>query len=246
LAKYRQDFVQNSGLDNMLATLIFDTYLFGLDLYLGFKYDASAYSNKQASNNNLVKYINDLSSFDTVKIGNQIWSSKNMSIKKFLNGDPIPNAKSSDDWIKAGLEQKPVYCAYENDENYENQFGLMYNWWAINDPRGLIHKDFRIPSRDDFEVLKKSVSKNGNLLKSKICKNGLDSFGLSLMPGGFRSSKGKFGEKGNGFYYWSKSSGGGFTGKEGYYLRLYEHISSFSVYSENKAIGMYVRILKDI
>jgi hypothetical protein len=32
LAKYRQDFVENSGLDNMLAVLIFDTYLFGLDL----------------------------------------------------------------------------------------------------------------------------------------------------------------------------------------------------------------------
>jgi len=32
LAKYRQDFVENSGLDNRLATLIFDTYLFGFDL----------------------------------------------------------------------------------------------------------------------------------------------------------------------------------------------------------------------
>jgi hypothetical protein len=56
MAKLRQDFVENSGLDNMLATLIFDTYLFGSDLFLGFKYDVAAYSNKQASHNNLEKY----------------------------------------------------------------------------------------------------------------------------------------------------------------------------------------------
>ena len=244
LAKYRQDFVENSGLDNTLAILIFDTYLFGIDLLEDFKFEASIYSINQTCANNLNRLTNNLTNFDIVIIGDQIWNSKNLSIKHFLNGDQIPIAKSSEDWVKAGLEKQPACCAYENDEKNEIQFGLMYNWWVINDPRGFVPEGYKIPSKEDFEILKKNIGKNGNLLKSIIYRDGLDSFGFSAIPGGFRSHKGIFKEKGKGFYIWSLSSGKGFSGKEAHYLRLYEYINSIRVFLENKNIGFYIRTLK--
>ena len=37
-----------------------------------------------------------------VKIGNQIWTTKNLDVSTFRNGEAIPEAKSKEEWAKAG------------------------------------------------------------------------------------------------------------------------------------------------
>ena len=40
------------------------------------------------------------------KIGNQIWKINNLNVDRFRNGDIIPEAKSKDEWIRAGENRK--------------------------------------------------------------------------------------------------------------------------------------------
>jgi hypothetical protein len=42
-----------------------------------------------------------------IKIGNQVWFSKNLDVDKFRNGDTIPEVKSSKEWMMA-FNSKPV------------------------------------------------------------------------------------------------------------------------------------------
>jgi hypothetical protein len=51
----------------------------------------------------------------TVVIGKQTWTTKNLDVSKFRNGDIIPEVKSLDEWTAADLDHKPAWCYYDND-----------------------------------------------------------------------------------------------------------------------------------
>jgi len=53
----------------------------------------------------------DGKTYKTVKIGTQTWTAENHAVNKFRNGDPIPEAKTYEDWLKAS----PAWCYYENN-----------------------------------------------------------------------------------------------------------------------------------
>ena len=46
------------------------------------------------------------------KIGTQIWAATNLNTAKFSNGELIPEAKTAEEWQKAGQEGKPAWCYY--------------------------------------------------------------------------------------------------------------------------------------
>lgn len=39
---------------------------------------------------------------EPIKIGSQTWAAKNLDVSTFRNGDIIQEAKSNDEWVKAG------------------------------------------------------------------------------------------------------------------------------------------------
>ena len=45
-----------------------------------------------------------------IKIGAQIWMTRNLDVSTFRNGATIFEAKSKEDWVKAGESKKPAYC----------------------------------------------------------------------------------------------------------------------------------------
>jgi hypothetical protein len=59
------------------------------------------------------KDIDLLSSLGKVKIGHQEWSTENLNVDHFRNGDIIPEVKSDEDWGKAGDLRQPAWCYYE-------------------------------------------------------------------------------------------------------------------------------------
>ena len=88
-----------------------------------------------------------------------------MNIDQFKNGDIIPEVKSEDDWKEAGENGQPAWCYYENAPENGEKF---YNWYAVNDPRGLAPKGFHIPSHEEYRQLKIFLGDgNGAILKSK-------------------------------------------------------------------------------
>ena len=79
--------------------------------------------------------ISKTDSIPSIKIGNQIWMAGNLNVDTFLNGDTIPEAKTDNEWIKAGHKGKPAWCYYANDDSNGIDYGKLYNWFAVNDKK---------------------------------------------------------------------------------------------------------------
>ena len=90
---------------------------------------------------------------DEIKIGSQIWMSRNLNVEKFLNGELIREVKTNEDWFKARQQKQPAWCYYKNDKAFGDRFGKLYNWKAISDPRGICPKGFKVPSLSDWNKL---------------------------------------------------------------------------------------------
>jgi len=89
----------------------------------------------------------------TVTIGNQVWMTKNLDVSTFRNGDPIPQAKTATEWEAAGENKQPAWCYYDNDPANGAKYGKLYNWYAVNDLRGLAPAGYHIPSDVEWTQL---------------------------------------------------------------------------------------------
>lgn len=103
----------------------------------------------------------DGNSYSLQIIGSQTWMRENLNVSHFRNGDPIPQITNSRDWIEAWRKNEPAWCYPENSDSLGRIYGKLYNWFAVNDPRGLAPKKFRIPNFLDFKYLCDFIGNNG-------------------------------------------------------------------------------------
>jgi hypothetical protein len=78
---------------------------------------------------------------------------ENLNVFYFKNGDAIPVVKTAEEWAKAGENQQPACCYYENNAENGKTYGLLYNWYAVNDKRGLAPAGYHIPTYDEWTTL---------------------------------------------------------------------------------------------
>jgi uncharacterized protein (TIGR02145 family) len=86
----------------------------------------------------------------SVKIGNQVWMSKNLNVSTYRNGDIIPEIKDPILWARGTTGG---WCYYLNNPAYGAVFGKLYNSYAVNDPRGLAPAGWHIPNKAEVDVL---------------------------------------------------------------------------------------------
>ena len=158
-------------------------------------------------------------SSDEVTIGKQVWMTKNLNVDKFSNGDEIPEAKTDEEWKEAGANGKPVWCYYNNNPDNGDRYGKLYNWYAVNDERGLAPKGWKIPSIDDWNRLTDFLG-GDNVADKKmkyndlwadvegVSGNGSNESGFSGLPGGYRYEGGSFHYIGEGGLWWSSTNDG--------------------------------------
>ena len=91
---------------------------------------------------------------ETIKIGNQEWATKNLNFQSFLNGDLILFAATLKEWSEAGKTKKPAWCYVNQSKETANNYGLFYNRYVIEDPRGIIPHGWKLPDRKDVRELK--------------------------------------------------------------------------------------------
>lgn len=130
---------------------------------------------------------------ESVKMGNKIWAPTNLNTTRFLNGDLIPRAQSDEKWQEAGFNHEPAWCYYQsNEKGVETSFGVIYNIYAIADPRGLVPEGWRISTVADWDDLEQHVKNSGSQLIDLLTIQGWpfglrsDKFNLSIFPGGWR------------------------------------------------------------
>jgi uncharacterized protein (TIGR02145 family) len=132
----------------------------------------------------------DFNLYRTVKIGTQVWMADNLNVATFRNGDPIPEVKDKEEWLKAGEEGRPACCYYDNDSSKGFEYGKLYNWYAVDDERGLAPEGLHIPNELEWDTLVDYSGDDGNKMKSIYGwkKNtGTNTSGFSGLPGGYRN-----------------------------------------------------------
>jgi uncharacterized protein (TIGR02145 family) len=191
--------------------------------------------------------------FDAVKIGENSWMIKNLDVVTFKNGDTIPESKTKDEWVAYGTARKAAWCYYNNDMREGAQFGKLYNWYAVNDPRGLAPKGWHIPSDVEWALLVLEMGgdqKAGEALKytygwentKDSSGNGSNASGFEALAGGLRNGLGAFGYKGQGGGWWSSTAID--TTKSRYRFIVYSSSMVFKDVYGNRN-GLAVRCVKD-
>ncbi len=151
--------------------------------------------------------------YDSVKIGDQTWMKMNLDVGHFRNGDEIFYAETEEQWQTAIDEKRPAWCYYENDHT-NNQFGKLYNRYAVLDPRGLAPGGWSIPTDDQWDDLTNTLILNhiekNELLHSNVVDNNNLGFeynktGFSALGSGYRDQRGNFVQKSIGAYWWTKT-----------------------------------------
>ena len=140
----------------------------------------------------------DVAVMDTcVRIGKQIWMLRNLDVTKFRNGDPIFEVKSNPEWQIQCEAEKPVVGYYMNKSESGKIHGNIYNWYAVNDPRGLCPKGWRVPTKEDWQELINYLGGNeqaGAYLKHSSGwggdGNGNNMSSFAGLPGGYRGYDG--------------------------------------------------------
>jgi len=88
-----------------------------------------------------------------VVIGDQVWMQRNLDVDRFRNGDWIPEARTAEEWKKAAANKTPAWCYVDYDELNNKKFGKMYNWYCVEDRRGLAPEGWHVPSLAEARLL---------------------------------------------------------------------------------------------
>jgi uncharacterized protein (TIGR02145 family) len=187
----------------------------------------------------------------TVTIGTQTWMTENLNVSTFRNGDEIPEVRTDEEWRKAGENQQPAWCYYNNDPKKGAEYGKLYNWYAVSDSRGIAPVGYHIPSDAEWTILSDYLGGEvaaGTKMKSisgwENEGNGTNSSGFSGLPGGFRHSNGTFNSNSIGYsgLWWSSTE----LLTEWAWLRsLYYNYGDVLGFLDDKENGFSVRCLRD-
>ncbi|WP_353719961.1 fibrobacter succinogenes major paralogous domain-containing protein [Dyadobacter sp. 676] len=152
----------------------------------------------------------------SVVIGRQEWTSENLAVTKFRNGDPIMEANTYEAWEKACIEGRPAWCYYGQNAVKAKGLGKLYNFWAVMDKRKLAPEGWHVPSDAEWQQLADELGgaeAAGMRLKAvkgwKNGGNGNNQSYFNALPGGYRSHEGPayyggpFFEAGTAGYWWS-------------------------------------------
>jgi len=184
-----------------------------------------------------------------VTIGTQVWMTKNLDVSTFRNGDPIPHAKTEEEWLKANQEGQPAWCYYDNDPANGKKYGKLYNWYAVNDLRRLAPAGYHVPSDAEWKVLTDYLG--GEYVAGKKMKstsgwfdegNGTNESGFNGLPGGNRKGTGTFGFIGLIGNFWSSTE---FNSYFPWFRFLFHNDDNFFSNYNVKFLGLSVRCLKD-
>lgn len=207
----------------------------------------------------------DGNEYDTVQVGDQLWTVQNLKVGRFNNGDEISEVTSIEKWEYAGINGIPAWCFYLNNSEMEPIHGRLYNWHAVTDPRGLAVDGWTIPSLEDWNRLEQHVGKEnaGKKLKSVngwqeikskdrsgfgVPANGVDSFGFTGLPSGFRddhknrmNDRGEFCSIGESAAFWTRSFWRSEDMPDAWMRQLFSGYDSLSAPHGQKGMGLSVR-----
>jgi len=207
------------------------------------------------------KDTRDSKVYKWVKIGEQVWMAENLN----FTGSGIQHITDGSEWYNN--EDYDGWCYYENNENYGNTYGVLYQWEAAKKacPSG-----WHLPTDEEWTQLENYLEENGysydgvvgnsGIAKSLATDNGWkisdskgavgnsdysemrNKTGFSALPSGDRDNIGDFGYLGSYGGWWSATENGS------NYANIRSLFYSYTGVSRggyNKSSGISVRCVRD-
>ena len=174
--------------------------------------------------------------YATVRIAEQCWFAENLRSSLYKNGEKIPSNLDDSEWTSTTSGAMTVYgegasdCKTSSPDDNAcdptwslNEYGRLYNWYAVDDERGLCPSGWHVPTDREWmemgialgmsEVEASSGGRRGTDQGSQIKTvfgwafdgNGSNSSGFSGLPGGERWRNGSFITSGVTGNWWSSS-----------------------------------------
>lgn len=186
--------------------------------------------------------------YQTVSNCNQTWMKSNLNVSHYRNGDVIPQVTNPATWASLTTG---AWCYYNNISANGVVYGKLYNWYAVNDPRGLAPLGYHIPTTNEFVELENCLggafNAGGNMKETGVLHwispniSATNSSGFTALPGGslFQGSFVLLGSWGN---WWTSSELGM---SSAFRKTITNDSSSFGGNGDGKVVGNSIRCIKD-
>lgn len=213
---------------------------------------------KDKTPKNIVKDI-DGNVYHTIKIGTQTWMVENLRTTHFKDNTPIYLSENT--WSNL---QNSSYCWFLNNTTYKEIYGGLYNWYAVNDPKGLAPEGWHVATQQDWETLIAYLGGDGNNVGIKLKEAGNshwnvfsgisadNSSGFTALPGGYRRhDNSNFAQNGNYGHFWTAGedqiNGTISYVRLDYNSNMFNYLTQPYIFNnfESKSFGFSVRCVKD-
>jgi len=163
--------------------------------------------------------------YKVVEIGKQCWLAENLRTSSYRDGTVIPKLTDYTEWAE---DKQGAYTCYYNFEEHCDNYGALYNWYAVNNEKGLCPEGWSVPSQEQWTELERAVCQNlgyqdcqerfpdesasgwrgtdEGLHLRAVDSEGKDSYGFKALFGGFRNAAGPYSflnEKG---FWWTSTA----------------------------------------
>ena len=181
------------------------------------------------------------------------WSTVNLNVDTYANGDAIPQVTDPIQWSNLTTG---AWCYYNNDAANGPIYGKLYNWYAVNDVRGLAPTGYHIPSITELDTLVTclggyaiaggSMKDVGSGLWTSPNTGATNSSGFTGLPGGGISFD--FFYKSDSGFWWTSTINGATTANA---FRLqFDSTTVLGGFSPSlgleRYIGLSVRVVKNV
>ena len=197
----------------------------------------------------------------TVVIGNQTWTTKNLDVTTYSDSTAIPQVTDPTTWSKLTTG---AWCYYNNNPANGAVYGKLYNWYAVagiwNEAsktevslrKKLAPTGYHVPSDTEYTTLTDylgELSVAGGKMKEVGTKHwkspnteATNSSGFTSLSGGSRDNFGSFDFIGEGGNWWSSSEA---NTNYAWHRYLGYGQGSANSYNDDKNHGFSVRCIRD-
>ena len=86
----------------------------------------------------------------------------NLRVIHYRNGDLIYEARTDEEFKRYGKDKIGCFCRYVKEDDTE-KYGFLYNWYAVNDQKGLAPSGYHIPTDKEFDDIEEGFMKTAVL-----------------------------------------------------------------------------------
>ena len=194
--------------------------------------------------------LTDEKTYTSLTICTQNWMERNLDVTTYRNGDLIPYVPDPSAW--AGLTTG-AWCYFNIDPSNNATYGKLYNWYAVNDPRGLAPVGWHIPTDAEWTTLETCLggtSVAGGKMKVTGTKNwtspntgATNTSSWAGLPGGGRDGIGNFFRNAGIYGFWWSATV--YNSTFAYSRSLYYFDGLIQTSTTNKVDGYSIRCLRD-